>query len=301
MNLSYIETEVKMYSDEIKLETESNKNYINKFKKGFYSVLTQCVLLACVFVSVAVSQANRSTGDFRPATVILPMEEIEVKQIHEALKGHPSKYKTHGIDVARYQKQINWPMVKKAGVEFVFIKATEGVGLKDSFFEANWKKAGDAGVRRGAYHFYIAEKDPKLQAANFIYNTQLQAGDLPPVLDVEVTRGMSGKVIREGVQVWLDMVEKAYNKRPIIYTGYHFYNKYLQGHFNDYPLWIAHYNSADHVKLDREWLFWQHTDKGKLAGIPKEVDLNVFTGSPADLDSMCIPAKPKSVYNFVMR
>ncbi|MGZ5304823.1 MAG: glycoside hydrolase family 25 protein, partial [Bacteroidia bacterium] len=237
--------------------------------------------------------------DFQSSVRILPIEETAVARVNETLQGKPAKYEIHGLDVARYQKQINWPVVKKTGVEFVFIKATEGIGLKDSFFDVNWQQAKEVGVRRGAYHFYIAEKDPALQAANFIYNTQMEPGDLPPVLDVEVTRGMSGKVIREGVQVWLDMVEKAYDKRPIIYTGYHFYRNYLQGHFNDYPLWIAHYNGYEKTKLDREWLFWQHTDRGKLAGIKKEVDLNVFRGNIADLDSMCIPAKP--AVNFVLR
>ncbi|RYD73205.1 MAG: glycoside hydrolase family 25 protein, partial [Sphingobacteriales bacterium] len=124
---------------------------------------------------------------------------------------------------------------------------------------------------------------------------------LPPVLDVEVTRGMSAQVIRDGVQVWLDMVEKAYGKRPIIYTGYHFYRNYLEGHFNEYPLWIAHYKGYENAKLNREWLFWQHTDRGMLNGIPKEVDFNVFRGTAAELDSICIPAKPKPAFNFVSR
>lgn len=278
-----------MKNDEFKKENNQGKNYIDKFKGGFFSLLTQLVLLLCIFVSIAVSQANRPAGNFRANIEIPLIEDVEVKKISAMLEGRPAKFKTHGIDVARYQKNINWPLVKKAGVEFAFIKATEGIGLKDSFFDANWKNAKEAGIRRGAYHFYIAEKDPAIQAANFIFNTQVEENDLPPVLDVEVTRGMTPEVIRSGVQVWLNMVEEAYGKRPIIYTGYHFYRKYLEGHFTDYPLWIAHYKGYENAKLSREWLFWQHTDRGVLAGIPKEVDLNVFRGDIAELDALCVP------------
>ena len=283
-------------------KTNSKNKHIVYLKKGFYKVLTQFALLVCIFVSVAVSQANKGTGNSRPNIEPGLYDGSDIVKIHQTINGKAARYKIHGIDVSRYQKQITWPKIKMAGVDFAFIKATEGVALKDSFFDVNWEQAKMAGIRRGAYHFYIAEKDPAIQAANFIFNTTLSAGDLPPVLDVEVTRGMSGKVIRNGMKIWLDMVENAYGKKPIIYTGYNFYRKYLEGHFTEYPLWIAHYNGYENASLNREWLFWQHTDKGVLAGIPKEVDFNVFRGEMKQLDDLCIPAsKEKPAYNFVSR
>ena len=65
-------------------------------------------------------------------------------------------------------------------LQFAFMKATEGIGNIDSYFKRNWKKSKQAGIIRGAYHFFIATKDGRLQAQNFIKSVTLQSGDLPP-------------------------------------------------------------------------------------------------------------------------
>ncbi|MCG7859957.1 glycoside hydrolase family 25 protein, partial [Flavihumibacter sediminis] len=100
----------------------------------------------------------------------------------------------HGIDVSKYQQRINWEAVKAMRAEdvkigFVFIKATEGLGNMDQQFRRNWKYAREAGLPRGAYHFFIAPKSGAEQAENFIRRVELEKGDLPPVLDVEQTYG----------------------------------------------------------------------------------------------------------------
>jgi lysozyme len=89
---------------------------------------------------------------------------------------------------------------------------------------------------------------------------------------------------------WLKTVEKATGKRPLIYTNFTFYEKYLAGHFENYPLWIADYrgDKAGYSKY-RQWKFWQHTDQGFVDGIPAKVDINVFNGSLKQLDSLCMP------------
>ena len=102
----------------------------------------------------------------------------------------PTEYEIHGIDVSRYQQNIAWDAVKEMEVGpvklgFAFIKATEGVNNVDPYFKRNWRQARKAGMVRGAYHFFIASKDGKTQAANFIDRVELVSGDLPPVLDVE--------------------------------------------------------------------------------------------------------------------
>ncbi len=102
----------------------------------------------------------------------------------------PAGYEIHGIDVSRYQKNINWDDVKSMQVKniqigFVFIKATEGINNVDEQFRRNWLQAEEAGLAKGAYHFFIAGKSGKQQANNFIEIVKLRPGDLPPVLDVE--------------------------------------------------------------------------------------------------------------------
>lgn len=206
----------------------------------------------------------------------------------------PPNYIIHGIDVSRYQELIAWDQVKKMedqGVQlgFAFIKATEGIYNRDPQFNRNWKRAKKAGITRGAYHFFIATKDGKAQADNFMKHVKLASGDLPPVLDVELTYGVSPKKIRAEVKEWLDAVEKASGIKPIIYTNIDFYTKILTSEFDDYPLWIAHYYQPGKPRIDRDWLFWQHSEEGRVNGIRSKVDFNVFNGDSTDFNNLLVP------------
>ncbi|HRI21555.1 MAG TPA: GH25 family lysozyme, partial [Panacibacter sp.] len=76
----------------------------------------------------------------------------------------PQGYAIHGIDVSFYQQVVYWPSVKDMKEEeikigFTFIKATEGLGNTDKQFKRNWLQAKQAGICRGAYHFFLATKD----------------------------------------------------------------------------------------------------------------------------------------------
>ncbi|GAE82950.1 lysozyme M1 precursor [Bacteroides reticulotermitis JCM 10512] len=126
------------------------------------------------------------------------------------------------------------------------------------------------------------------QADFFIRTVQLKPGDLPPVLDVEVT-GKKNKVeLQRCVKQWLDRVESHYGVKPILYTSYKFKTKYLDDSlFNAYPYWIAHYY-VDSVKYQGKWDFWQHTDVGNVPGIEEDVDLNVFKGTLDELKKLTI-------------
>ncbi len=84
----------------------------------------------------------------------------------------PAKYNVHGIDVSHYQQNINWDLVKEmkddgVTLDFAYIKATEGVFTVDAMFRRNWVKAKDAGLARGAYHFFLPNRNASEQAKNF--------------------------------------------------------------------------------------------------------------------------------------
>ena len=96
----------------------------------------------------------------------------------------PASYPVHGIDVARFQNEIDWRRVALSGVAFAFIKATEGGDLKDPQFDRNWQLAARHGVPRGAYHFYYFCTKPEVQARWFIQNVPRRGKALPPVLDM---------------------------------------------------------------------------------------------------------------------
>ena len=195
----------------------------------------------------------------------------------------PANYPIHGIDVSRYQKNISWKDVQQMKVNdiaigFAFIKATEGIDNVDSQYRNNMANAKKAGIPRGAYHFFIGSKSGKLQAAHFVETVYLQKGDLPPVLDVEQANGASVFDIQQRVSDWLLLAEKRYKVKPIIYSNIDFYNTYLAGRFDDYPLWIAHYLEKNKPRIQRSWLFWQHNETGHVNGIRTNVDFNVFNG-----------------------
>ena len=195
----------------------------------------------------------------------------------------PESYSIHGIDVSKYQSMIAWEEVKAMKVKniqlgFVFIKATEGIGNTDPLFKRNWKKTKENDIIRGAYHFFIGSKDGRMQAENFIDKVELEPGDMPPVLDAEQLNGASTELLKKEMKKWLDIVENHYGVKPIIYTNVDFYNRNLGSEFDRYPLWVAHYYQTEQPRISRGWVFWQHSDEGRVNGIISKVDFNVFSG-----------------------
>ena len=205
----------------------------------------------------------------------------------------PVNFAIHGIDVSRYQDNIDWKAVssmqdKEVKIGFAFIKATEGLDRVDGRFRQNWFKAKQTSLPRGAYHFFISSKSGKAQAENFIETVALKKGDLPPVLDIETANGASVSDIQQRAKDWLERIESHYKIRPIIYTNVDFYKNFLKEKFDDYPLWVAHYYVKDKPAINRNWTFWQHNEKGRVNGVDAYVDFNVFNGDSTDFRRMLL-------------
>lgn len=200
-------------------------------------------------------------------------------------------YSVHGIDVSAYQGTIDWPEVARHRVRFAFIKASEGATLHDARFARNWREARAAGILSGAYHYFQPNRDGAIQASLFISRVPLAAGDLPPVLDVEATRFHDVAEMRREVRQWLELVQAHYGVPPILYSNYGFYKRYLAGHFDDFPLWLAHYEVARPVLPATQWIIWQHSDEAYVPGIRGAVDFNVFQGSYQALQALRVPAR----------
>ena len=259
---------------------EAKKTLTRKNKYSRRSRITRIVIgsiIACLVVLEVIHFIQES------ANVYYPGFQINI----------PSGYEIHGIDVSKYQDQIDWQAVKhmeEKGVRigFVFIKATEGLGNVDRQFNRNWTRAEQQNICKGAYHYFIAGKSGRRQAANFIETVTLKKGDLPPVLDIERAFGVPPDEIRREVADWLCVVGKFYGVKPVIYTNIDFYTRYLQDQFNDYPIWIAHYLQPVKPRIDHEWAFWQHSDSGRVNGIRTPVDFNVFSGDSTAFRSLLI-------------
>ena len=205
----------------------------------------------------------------------------------------PDGYEVRGIDISHYQRSVNWSKLQDgelAGnkVSFVIMKATEGTTIFDKTFNDNFYQARKYSFIRGAYHCFIPGTSAKKQAEYFLSQVHLVPGDLPPVLDIEKSGGVSVAELRKEVREWLEIVGNHYGTKPIIYTYYSFKRDFLNTEeFNDYPFWIAHYYK-DKLEYNGNWMMWQYTDCGRVDGVDGRVDCNVFNGTYEDLQGMCI-------------
>jgi lysozyme len=190
-----------------------------------------------------------------------------------------------GIDVSHYQGAIRWDEVKAAGYAFAFAKATEGAGVVDPMFAANWNGMQAAGILRGAYHFYRAEQDAAAQAQHFVQTVHMADGDLPPVIDIEVNDGVVGAPLVSGVQTWLETVEQQTGVRPIIYTAASFWDAHFPAQFGQYPLWIAHYGPHPTPLPGgwTTWAFWQYSQSLPAGGVHGAADHDYFNGQQSEL------------------
>lgn len=208
----------------------------------------------------------------------------------EPKKGDWDKYPVKGIDVSHYQGQIKWHHVLGQDIDFVIIKATEGVSLTDKRFSTNWKALDGKDVVRGAYHFYRPSVKGALQAKHFIKTVRLKSGDLPPVIDFEETDGRSKKIVVAGLKNCIQELKNAYGVEPIIYCNPTDYRNYLKDDFSSMKIWIANYRKTIPKIADgKEWIIWQYSDRGKALGIKGRVDRNVFHGSVEQLKKHCLP------------
>ncbi|TIW16993.1 MAG: muramidase, partial [Mesorhizobium sp.] len=100
-------------------------------------------------------------------------------------RSSPRHLAVHGVDVSRWQGNINWQKLRAQGANFAYIKATDGGDHLDPMFMKNWRGADAAGLKRGAYHFFYWCRTAGEQADWFIRNVPRVEGALPPVIDVE--------------------------------------------------------------------------------------------------------------------
>ncbi len=200
---------------------------------------------------------------------------------------HAQKFPVHGIDVSKYQGQIDWQAVASSDVQFAWIKATEGADHMDARFQENWAGAKAAGVPRGAYHFVYWCRPWRQEMAWFKANVPVERDALPPVLDVEATpesktckRTLYPEDVIPEMREMLQDMERHYGKKPVIYSTVDFYESILAGGaLSDYPIWVRSTKHHPTVRYgDRKWHFWQYQSDGSVPGIATAVDRNVFHG-----------------------
>jgi lysozyme len=196
-------------------------------------------------------------------------------------------YPVRGIDVSKYQGNIDWPVLSEQNIRFAFIKATEGSTFRDKMFLINWENANKTKLKVGAYHFFSYDSPGGTQADNFINAVPKQAESLPPVVDIEFygdkdenipDKVKTNKILDE----LLAKIEQHYNKKAILYVTKRTYDLYIKGAYNENPIWVRNTLAKPVLSDNRAWTFWQYSDNKILKGYKGEekfIDMNLFNGS----------------------
>ncbi|MFK4823543.1 GH25 family lysozyme [Paenochrobactrum sp. BZR 588] len=247
------------------------------------------LLSACTTVDYDFSDVRKpstQTTQIKPPSGNVRAPRFGDRKPHEWTGKTPWHYPIHGTDVSKYQTTIDWNAVRKSGISFAFIKATEGGDRFDERFTEHWGAARAAHVKRGAYHFYYFCRTAADQARWFIKNVPNDPSALPPVLDMEWNASSptcklrpNAAIVRKEMQTFLNMVEKHYGKRPIIYTTVDFFDDNDLRQLSHYPFWLR--STAGHPDEKygpHPWTFWQYTGTGSIPGISGDADINVFAG-----------------------
>lgn len=260
---------------------KSNKSGINKTNNYKSINIFLAILGILIFVMAVIIYKNYKNNQ-------LVKEEINKDFSFFYI---PDNYSVWGIDISKYQGNINWNEVVETNkddnsISFVFIKSTEGLNLKDPNYRKNYIASRKKGIITGTYHFFNPMVDAKQQADFFLKNSYYQKGDLPPVIDIETGTNLPKKQIKQGLLKFIKQVESVLHVKPIIYTNADYYKLRLTPEFDNYPLWVAHYFEKERPEVNRKWHFWQYADNARIKGINHKVDVNVFNGELEDLHQL---------------
>jgi lysozyme len=183
----------------------------------------------------------------------------------------------YGIDVSHHQGSIDWRRVAADDISFAYIKATEGGDFTDDRFEENWKKAADAGLTRGAYHFFTLCTPGDIQARHFLSVVPKDPEALPPAVDLELTGNCSDRpavaTVRLQLGEFLRLLESETGQRVILYVSDDFEALYPVRQQLGRPLWHLRFLLRPNVE---GWVIWQVMGFAHIEGIDGDVDLDVI-------------------------
>lgn len=181
----------------------------------------------------------------------------------------------YGIDVSAHQGKIDWCQVRGSGVEFAYLKATEGGDWIDEHFAENWRGAAAAGLRRGAYHFFTLKRPGADQADNFLRTVPSDPQALPAAVDLEFTGNSPHRPRRcdflRQLGTFIERVEAATGRPVVIYLMEDFEYQYRIREAFPRRLWRR--SLLRRPKLDN-WQIWQINDCEIIPGITGPVDVN---------------------------
>jgi lysozyme len=226
-------------------------------------------------IEAALSAPDVLDATFHPHASGAPVHSVRLTRIDTHYT--PTDTNVLGLDVSHHSGAVDWQRVKQQGYRFAYVKSSEGVDNPDAMFEEHWKGLSEAGLPRGAYHFYVTEDDPVEQAKFFASRLRDDPGTLPPAVDVELLgKGTEGDMTAT-LLTFLRTLEAELGIRPMIYTDSKFWNRYFRPELSAYPLWMAEYGvHMPKVPFGwKSWLFWQHSADRQVDGVEKTADISM--------------------------
>jgi lysozyme len=219
-----------------------------------------------------------------------------------------------GIDVSKWQGDVNFAEVAAAGFRFAIVKCGEGTNSFDERFVENWNKlvALDGDIYRGAYHFARPdtqggdEADARREATSFC-NKLIEVGHygsncLPPAIDFEKYSDNGPDETQRYLETYVKVIEDMLGRSPMVYTGANVW-RYEAGN-RDYlshlPLWQVAYTTASAPQKITgwdKWTIWQWSAGGtfnyygEVPGVKGDCDVNRYWGDENSLRALATPSK----------
>lgn len=191
----------------------------------------------------------------------------------------------YGIDVSAHQDDIDWDAVAADGIQFAYIKASEGQNWVDEYFEENWSGAQRAGLDYGAYHFFTLCAPGEAQAENFLSVAPPDDDALPPVIDLELSGNCGDRPPAERVAAEVDtfvqLVEEAWDRDLLFYVRPDWDAVYPVRDDLDRRLWDYRFFRRP---TDDRWHVWQVNIFAHVNGIDGDVDLDIMRSEDAIAD-----------------
>lgn len=206
-----------------------------------------------------------------------------------------------GIDISRYQGQIDFKKVKEAGIEFIIIRigsTTSGTMLnKDPMFEEYFAKATEVEIPVGVYYYSQATTSimAETEAEHVLKLLDRRELDLPIFLDIEDARHktIGKKKLANIYKAFADAIEMGSPYTAKCYTGLDFLRNYIDDDLlyeRSGSFWMAQYNREITYSKPQYVGIWQYSSKGNIDGIKGDVDLNI---AYLDVTKMLRADKPK--------
>lgn len=211
-----------------------------------------------------------------------------------------------GVDVSDWQRYIDYSQVKNAGIDIVYIKASQGTTIKDPYFEINYENAKANGLKVGFYHFLVATtvEEAEQEATFFSSVISGKQPDCKLALDYEQFNGVSIGQINQIALAFIQKVEELTKKQVIVYSDLsNSENTFNSEVASNAELWIAYYENYRNLeRINASWenfIGIQYTDAGQVPGINGNVDRDLFAEEIFLDDNTEIPQtdNPNGSYN----